>query len=95
MIEQLFTKRECEKALMGFESLTKQALPPKLREEQKMKWQLDAMNEADGSGPSFSKYVDAFLKSEVTGSPKPHPIAGQGQGQGQAEVGHLQLAGQG
>ncbi len=75
LCEQVFTKRECEKALMGYESLTRTALPRKLSEEQKMQWQLDAMNAADGDGLSYSKFIDAFVKAEVSAKPKPRPIA--------------------
>jgi hypothetical protein len=75
LCEKVFTKRECDKAMMGYESLTKTALPRKLSEEQKMQWQLDAMNTADGDGLSYSKFVDAFVKAEVSAKPKPRPIA--------------------
>jgi hypothetical protein len=75
LCEKVFTKRECEKAMMSYESLTKTALPRKLSEEQKAQWQLDAMSMADGDGLSYSKFIDAFVKAEVTSKPKPRPIA--------------------
>ena len=75
LCDKVFTKRECEKAMMGYVSLTKTALPRKLSEEQKMQWQLDAMNAADGDGLSYSKFIDAFVKAEVSAKPKPRPIA--------------------
>jgi len=75
LCEQLFDKRSCTKAMAQYENLTKSSLPKKLSEEMKMQWQLDALNEADGDGVSFSKYVSAFVKAEVSAKPKPRPIA--------------------
>jgi len=53
-------------------------LPRKMSEEEKMQAHLDAANcDQDGYVP-FSLLVDAFCKSEVTGKPKPRPIANHG-----------------
>jgi len=75
LCEQLFDQRSCTKAMAQYENLTKSSLPKKLSEEMKLQWQLDALNEADGDGVSFSKYVSAFVKAEVSAKPKPRPIA--------------------
>ncbi|APG78124.1 RNA-dependent RNA polymerase [Beihai weivirus-like virus 20] len=75
LCDMVFTKRESEKAMMEYESLTKTALPRKLSEEQKLQWQQDALAAAEGDGLSYSKFIDAFVKAEVSAKPKPRPIA--------------------
>ena len=78
LIAKVFTKRNAQKAMMEYESLTKTAMPKKLSAEQKMEWHLAAMNEAEGAGGlSFSKFIETFVKPEVTGKAKPRPIANQ------------------
>lgn len=73
--EQVFTAAAVRKSLHRYEDVQRSALPRKLSAEQKAQWMLDAMNEAEGDGVSFSKIVKAFVKAEVTGKPKPRPIA--------------------
>jgi hypothetical protein len=77
--DRVFTRKQCTKSMIKFESVHATALPKKLSEAEKAQWQLDAMNDAEGSGLSYSRYVDAFVKSEVSAKPKPRPIANHGK----------------
>lgn len=73
--EELFTERAMRKSLMRYETVCRTAMPKKLSEEQKMQWHLDAMNEAEGDGLSYSKFMTSFVKAEASAKPKPRPIA--------------------
>jgi hypothetical protein len=81
MERRLFTESAMRKSLCRYESVTRTAMPKKLSPEQKAQWQLDAMNEAEGVGglcmdrETFSRYVAAFPKAEVSAKEKPRPIA--------------------
>lgn len=79
--ERLFTDNAMRSSLCRYENVCRTAMPKKLSEEQKMQWHLDAMNQAEGGRglfldrPSFSKFIAAFPKSEVSAKNKPRPIA--------------------
>ncbi|CAE8635679.1 unnamed protein product [Polarella glacialis] len=64
-------------ALLSFDQFTC-AFPKKLSQREKEAWHLEALNDAEGSGLSYSKLVKAFVKSEVSSKNKPRPIANHG-----------------
>lgn len=75
LCEQVFNSDNCRKAMANYVSLTKSALPNKLSDVQRREWQNAALNAAEGDGVSYSKFVDAFVKAEVSSKSKPRPIA--------------------
>lgn len=74
LTEHIFTPRNCKKAMAEYTNL-RGSLPRKLSEKQKDEWHEACLLDATGKGLSYSKFIDAFVKSEVTGKNKPRPIA--------------------
>jgi len=78
LIKHLFTKKRVQASEAAI-TRTVDVLPKKLNEEAKMQVEIDALNQDQDGYVPFSLMVKAFVKPEVTGKPKPRPIANHGE----------------
>lgn len=81
LCKKLFSKKNCDHALKEFTDIKQTCFPSKLSAAEKDKWMDGALNEAEGSSLSYvraltySRTIEAFVKTEVTAGNKPRPIA--------------------
>lgn len=78
---KLFTRVNCNNVLKEYTDIRDTCMPSKLSGKDKESWMANALNEAEGSSLSYvraltySRTIEAFVKSEVTSADKPRPIA--------------------
>jgi len=78
--EKVYTPANVKRAMAGFESIRRSALPKKMTHEAALQAELEAMNAALSSeGGGFDTVVKAFVKSEVSAKDKPRAIANHGE----------------
>lgn len=81
LCDKLFSRKNCNHVLKEFTDIKGSCMPSKLSERDKENWMQSALNEAEGFSLSYvraltySRTIEAFVKTEVTSGDKPRPIA--------------------